>query len=253
MPPSPDPSSEAPGRRRRLLAVPRFAQPDDVTCGPTCLMQVYRHFGDLTPYREIADAVRVNGDGGTLIVHLAAAALHQGYRVRVHSWNYRLFDPTWRRLETGALRARLRARAAWTRDPKLREALEAYDGLLCDGGSVRFGTDLTPGLLARLLDRGHPLLVGLSSTHLYEHVRERPHDNADDDLRGQPMGHFVVLAGYARGARSFAVVDPHHDIPFSRTGRYRLAAWRLVNAILLGDVTYDAEVLELWPRKRRPR
>src|SRR5690606_27975392 len=28
------------------LSVPRFAQPDDVTCGPTCLRQVLSFYGD---------------------------------------------------------------------------------------------------------------------------------------------------------------------------------------------------------------
>lgn len=248
--PAPRPSSRP---ARRLLAVPRFAQPDDVTCGPTCLLQVFRYFGDLTPFDEILEVVRRNEDGGTLAVHLGAAALMHGYAARIASWNLRIFDPTWRGLETGALRAKLRARASWTREPKLREALTAYDEFLCAGGEVRFGLDLSPALLMRSIDRGHPVLTGLSATHLYQQVRERPRDNADDDVHGEPVGHFVVVAGYEREGRRFVVRDPHHSVPFSRTGRYSMPAERLINAILLGDSTYDAVLLELWPRGRRRR
>lgn len=97
-------------RTRRLLSVPRFVQPDDVTCGPTCLLQVFRYFGDLTSFQEIVEVVKRNEDGGTLAVHLGAAALMHGYEARIYSWNLRIFDPTWRGLETGALRAKLRAR-----------------------------------------------------------------------------------------------------------------------------------------------
>lgn len=245
------PASSSPSGRRRLLSVPRFAQPDDVTCGPTCLLQVYRYYGDLTDFAEIVGLLRRNEDGGTLAVHLGAVALHQGYEARIWSWNLRIFDPTWKGLETGALRAKLRARAARTHERKLREALLAYDEFLCDGGSVAFGLDLTPALLVRLIDRGHPILTGCSATHLYQQVRERPHDNADDDVAGEPVGHFVVVAGYGRGGATFSVRDPHPTVPFSPSGRYTVPAQRLINSILLGDATYDAVLLELWPYGRR--
>lgn len=240
-------------RTRRLLSVPRFVQPDDVTCGPTCLLQVFRYFGDLTSFQEIVEVVKRNEDGGTLAVHLGAAALMHGYEARIYSWNLRIFDPTWRGLETGALRAKLRARGTWTREKKLRDAITAYDEFLCAGGTLVFGKDLTPALLMRLIDRGHPVLTGLSATHLYQTVRERPSDNADDDVRGEQVGHFIVVAGYGRSGASFTVRDPHHTVPFSPSGRYTVGAQRLINAILLGDSTYDAVLLELWPRRRRRR
>jgi hypothetical protein len=228
-----------------------------VTCGPTCLMQVYRYHGDDTSYEAIAGSVRRNADGGTLAVFLGLAALEHGWNARITSWNYRIFDPTWAGLATPALRNKLRERAGAVEDLKLRGALHAYDDFLRDGGEVRFALDLAPDLLVRAIDEGRPILTGLSSTHLYRHVRERPHDNVNDDVRGEPMGHFVVVAGYAQGGQTFFVRDPHRDVPFSRTGRYAVPAQRLVNAILLGDATYDAVLLETWPtspprRRRRP-
>src|SRR5262245_29372733 len=146
---SPSTSDEAPTHRRRMLRVPRFAQPDECSCGPTCLLQVYRYYGDLMPFDELCEGITRHADGGTLAVHLASAALHQGYEARITSWNYRLFDPTWARLETGALRAKLRARAAVSRDRKRRGALLAYDDFLCEGGKLELGVDLTPALLMR--------------------------------------------------------------------------------------------------------
>jgi Peptidase_C39 like family len=245
----PSPLRRASHRRRRVLAVPRFAQPDDVTCGPTCLLQVYRYYGDEEPFGRIARSVRRNADGGTLAVYLGLAALERGYRVRITSWNLRVFDPTWTHLAPGALRNKLRERAAAVRSAKLRDLVHAYDDFLRDGGEVSFGIDLTPGLLTRAIDRGHPMLAGLSATHLYRRVRERPHDNVDDDIRGEPMGHFVVVAGYTQGGATFLVRDPHRDAPLSKTGRYAVPAQRLTNAILLGDSTYDAVLLELWPER----
>ena len=243
----PHPRRKALDRRRRLLAVPRFAQPTDVTCGPTCLLQVYRHYGDAEPFERIVSSVQRNADGGTLAVFLGLSALARGYRARIYSWNLRIFDPTWTRLTAGALRNKLRERAGAVTETKLHESLHAYDDFLREGGEVVFGIDLTPALLMRLIDRGHPILTGLSATHLYQHVRERPDDNQDDDIRGEPMGHFVVVAGYAKDGTTFTVRDPQQDVPFHATGRYAVPAQRLVNAILLGDSTYDAVLLELWP------
>lgn len=245
------PAKPTPSPRRRLLAIPRFAQRNDVSGGPTCLLQVYRFYGDLTDFQDILEVVKRGEDGGTLAVHLGAVALHHGYEARIWSWNLRIFDPTWRRLETGGLRAKLRARAARTHERTLRDALLAYDEFLCDGGRVVFGLDLTPDLLVRLIDRGHPILTGCSATHLYQQIRERPHDNGDDDLAGEPVGHFVVVAGYGRSGSTFSVRDPHPGAPFGGNGCTTVPAQRLINAILLADATYDAVLLELWPRRRR--
>lgn len=245
MPPPPSPK-----RRARLLDVPRIPQPDDVTCGPTCLAQIYRFHGDRVPMASIVRSVRTNRDGGTLAVYLAIAARGHGYGVRLTSWNLRVFDPTWAGLGSDALRQRLKARARRVRDAKLRRALGAYAELLSLGGQVRFALDLEPRLLTEPLDRGCPPLVGVSSTHLYRHVRERPRTNVDDDLGGSPMGHFVVLAGYRDGGRSFDVRDPQREDTFRCGGRYRISWERLSSSLLLGDVTYDAELLELAPPAR---
>ena len=92
--------------------------------------------------------------------------------------------------------------------------------------------------------------MGVSATHLYRHVRERPVSNVDDDVGGSPMGHFLVLSGYLQGGRTFEVRDPQREDTFRRGGRYRLSFERLANAILLGDATYDAVLLELEPARR---
>src|SRR5690606_430213 len=85
------------------LDVPRFAQPDDVTCGPTCLLQVLRFYGDDSPFERLVELTTRNPDGGTLAVYLALTGLRLGYRARITSYNLRVFDPTWAGLEREAL------------------------------------------------------------------------------------------------------------------------------------------------------
>jgi len=232
------------GRARApiLLDVPRFEQPDDVTCGPTCLTQVYRYLGYGRGVSEvIADTPR-NADGGTLAVYLGVSALKNGFRPTIYSYNLRIFDPTWRGLSVGEVAVKLRQRRDFVRSARLRRAIGAYLDYLDMGGRIRF-SELRADLLVRLLSRGHPILTGLSATYLYQTPRER--DEQYDDVRGEPAGHFVVVCGYYPRSGRFVVRDPSSHIPFSRSGKYSVDADRLIAAILLGDVTYDANLLVL--------
>src|SRR5262245_7206699 len=70
-----------------LLEVERFAQPDDVTCGPTCLAQVYRYYGFDKPLPDVIGATARNPDGGTLAVYLGNAALRDGFEATIYSYN----------------------------------------------------------------------------------------------------------------------------------------------------------------------
>jgi hypothetical protein len=234
----------------RELLVQRFLQPDDVTCGPTCLRKVYDFYGmDVEPER-VAEAVERNEDGGTLAVFLAMAALRHGLRARIYSYDLQIFDPTWFDLQGDALVAKIRARFPYLDDAKRRRTAVAYVRYLEMGGELAFD-ELTPALLKSIIDRGHPVLAGLSATYLYRFTRER-WDPAggrlvDDDVAGDPTGHFVVISGYDTWGRRLTVLDPSEHVPAAEEGRIIVDAERLINAILLGDVTYDAVLLELWP------
>ncbi len=236
-----------------MLDVPRLSQPDDVSCGTTCLRQVLSSYGDQRTSEEILAATRRNTDGGTLGVFLGLAAIELGYRVRLYTYNLRVFDPTWFDMPVPALRRRLRRRLSFVRGKGLRREMRAWLDLLAEGGEIRF-EELTPSLLISILRREHPLICGLSATYLYRQVRERPRDNVYDDVRGEPVGHFVVVCGYRQGARGFVVCDPWPHAPFEPGGRYEVPTHRLLNAILLGDVTSDAVLLEVYPEgdRRKP-
>ena len=231
-----------------ILPVPRFEQPDDVTCGPTSLLQILRFHGDPIPFPQLLERTPRNPDGGTLAVYLGLVALQLGYPATVHSLNLQVFDPTWSELPPDALTAKLRARARGVADPKLTAACGAYADFLEAGGQVRI-PELTPALLQTILHAGHPLLCGLSATYLYGQPRVGD-DNEDDDVLGEPLGHFVVVCGYEDAGETFLVRDPGTHVPFSADGRYRVPARRLLHAILLGIVSYDAVLLEISPNPR---
>jgi hypothetical protein len=116
-------------RRRSTRGLDAFEihrQPDDTTCGPTCLHAVYRHFGDHVDLGKLVDQVPSLAGGGTLGVLLATHALSRGYRATIVTWNLQIFDPTWFPPTRSALRERLLLRAEAKREPKLRVAARAY-------------------------------------------------------------------------------------------------------------------------------
>ena len=235
------------------LRVEILPQPDDTTCGPTCLHAVYRYYEDLLPLEQVIRETARFDAGGTLAVMLAHHALARGYKATIHTWNLHVFDPSWFAARSKVdLAARLRAQAEVKHDPKLQIATDAYLEYLRLGGRFAWG-DLTPRLLRRYLRRGVPILTGLSSTWLYQDPREVPPDDRPDDVLGVPGGHFVVLSGYDRPTRTVRIADPYEKNSIQPgDAHYAVPTERVVCAILLGVLTYDANFLVLEPRKKRP-
>ena len=223
------------------------AQPDDDTCGATALQAVYRQFGMDRPLRQVVDEVHQVEDGGTLAVLLGIHALGQGLHARLYSYNLRVFDPTWDGLPPKVLRQKLIAQTRIKEGKKLHAACLAYARYLKDGGEIRFD-DPAPELLRSYFNRRLPVLAGLSATYLYKSKREYADSKGRSihhDLRGKPMGHFVVLTGMEQ--KHVFVADPYQDNPMAEGRSYEVPVGRLINSIMLGIVTYDANLLILSP------
>jgi len=223
-------------------------QPNDTTCGPTCLHAVYGYYGDGIPLHRVINEVPSLKTGGTLGVMLANHALRRGYRATIYSYNLRLFDPTWFALSPEEVCKRLKRQARVKKREKLQRATRAYIDFLELGGVIKM-EDLTARLLRKYLNRGIPILTGLSSTYLYSAVREYGPQDRDDDIRGHPAGHFVVLRGYDRKKRTVFVADPLESNPYSSDHQYELGINRVMNAILLSIVTDDANLMILEPNR----
>jgi hypothetical protein len=234
------------------LVVEILAQPDDTTCGPTCLHAVYRYHGLELPLPRVIEEVRVLESSGTLAVFLAQHALAHGFDATIYTYNLGVFDPSWFDPPVDDLSACLLAQAREKPDDrKLQVATEAYLEFLRLGGEIRH-EPLTPDLVRGYLRRGRPILTGLSATYLYGCAREIGTDRLlYDDIRGVPTGHFVVLAGYDPEEREVLIADPLRDNPLTGSQRYRLPMQRVLGAILLGAFTYDANFLVLEPSQEK--
>ena len=222
-------------------------QPDETTCGPTCLHAIYRYFGDDISLKRVLREVPSLREGGTLGVMLANHALARGYRASIYTYNLMIFDPTW--FSPGVdLPAKLAARKRATRSRKQRLAIDQYLEFTRRGGQIHL-QDLRRGLLRQFLKRGIPILTGLNSTYLYRTMRVHGDDMADDDIRGEVVGHFVVLCGYSQAHHTVTVADPYSENPYSHTHYYETELDRVVCSVLLGVMTYDANFLIIGPKE----
>jgi hypothetical protein len=238
--------------RLRLEILP---QPDDVTCGPTCLHAVYRYFGDLITLDQVIWEVPMLETGGTLAVLLGVHALRRGYQATIYTYNLQVFDPSWfaDSITTKRMRDGLGAQyLAKQERQRLRAATPAYLEFLELGGRIQL-EDLTTTLIRKYLRRGIPILTGLSATYLYRGMREYGPDDEPDDVRGDPSGHFVVLSGYDKKRRKVLVADPTHANPLADAPNYPVHIDRLLCSILLGILTYDANLLIIEPARGRQK
>lgn len=231
------------------LPVKMLPQPDETTCGPTCLHAIYRYWGEEARLADvIAHTRKLEQGGGTFAVFLACDALRKGFEATIYTYNLTVFDPTW--FASGVdIAERLRQQREVKTDPRLQHATEGYLEFLSLGGRLRL-TDLSRPLIRGLLRRGLPILTGLSSTYLYRTAREYGPNDIPDDVRGLPAGHFVVMAGYSRKERTVLVADPYGRHPYGPSHEYWINIDRVLGAVLLGIVTHDANLLVIHPPRR---
>ncbi|MDX1645795.1 MAG: hypothetical protein R3304_01530 [Longimicrobiales bacterium] len=226
-------------------------QPDDVTCGPTCLQGVYAFHGTHLPLDEVVDSVRSLDHGGTLGALLGIDALERGFDATLYTYNLGIFDPSWFLAPGRDLRAELARQLEIRQGARDRSAVAAYMEFLDAGGEIRH-QELTPRMLAEIVRAGSPPITGLSATYLYGCRREvfDGRTSRYDDVHGDPVGHFVVVSGMDPGTGEFRISDPAQDNPLHASGTYWVSPHRLVGAIFLGVTTYDGNLLVVRPRGR---
>lgn len=227
------------------LPVGMLPQPDETTCGPTCLHSIYRYWGEDAHLPDIIARTRKMELGGTFAIFLACDALRQGYQATIYTYNLTVFDPTWFAPGVDIAKRLQRQREVKT-DARLQYVTEGYLEFLSLGGRLRL-TDLSRPLVRGLLRRNLPILTGLSSTYLYRAAREYGPNDEPDDVRGLPAGHFVVIAGYDRAKHTVLIVDPYGLHPYGPSHEYWISIDRVLGAVLLGIVTHDANLLVIHP------
>lgn len=226
-------------------------QPDNTTCGPTCLHSVYKYWDDdISLNKVIKEVTQFEKGGGTLAVILANHALQRGYNATIYTYNLFLFDPTWKELPSCEIAVLLEKQLALKGDNiKFKMASEAYIHYLKSGGEIILFADMKAELIQSILSNDFPILTGLSSTYLYQSPREIYETTEYDSLKGEPGGHFVVLSGFDVDKNEVLVADPYLPNPFANKHYYTVKTDQLVTAILLGVMTYDGNLLIISPKE----
>jgi hypothetical protein len=223
------------------------AQPDEVTCGPTCLHALYQYYKDDISLKQVIKEVKQLKNGGTLAVMMGNHALQRGYKASIHTYNLNIFDPTWFGLSKPRVISNLKKqmRYKFTRR-KLLVASRAYINFLEAGGKL-LNDELDEKLIKGYLKKATPILTGLSATYLYGTPREISVSNKYDSIKGEPVGHFAIINGYDSVANSVSLADPMNPNPL-KSQYYNVTFDRLINSIMLGIVTYDANLLIIEPK-----
>lgn len=231
-----------PHRQALFLNFDIKAQPDEVTCGPTCLHALYKYYNDDIALREVIEEVKQLKSGGTLAVMLGNHALKKGYKASIYTYNLNVFDPSWFKLSSQKMMTNLKKQMRYKyKRRKLQVASRAYIKFLEAGGKI-LHTELDEKLIKNYLRKSVPILTGLSATYLYGTQREISATNKFDSIKGDPVGHFVIINGYDETKDCVYLADPMNPNPL-KSQYYSVTFDRLINSIMLGIVTYDANLL----------
>ena len=186
---------------------------------------------------------------------LGKHALLRQFDTTIYVNNLDVFDPTWffnhGESNNDQLISKLKQQMMYKKNENIMQSSIAYQEYLELGGKVRFQTINVP-ILKDYFKQKIPILTGLSATYLYRSARERYSEEGTsfyDDVEGTPCGHFVILCGYDEANRHVIVADPHRENPLSHNNYYKVSSSRLINAIMLGVLTYDANLLIIQPIK----
>jgi hypothetical protein len=226
------------------------SQPDEVTCGPTCLHSLYQYYGEDISLKQVIREVKQLKAGGTLAVMLGNHALQRGYKAHIYTYNLHVFDPSWFKKSSKKMTYYLKRQMNFKyKRRKLQTASKAYIKFLENGGELRY-RELNDDLIKGYLKRSLPVLTGLSATHLYGTPREIPQFNVYDSIKGEPVGHFVIITGFEEEKDCVYLADPMTPNPLGKGQFYNVSFSRLINSIMLGIVTYDANLLVIEPKKK---
>lgn len=217
------------------LNVPRFEQTWK-SCGPSSLRHVLAYYGNDVDINILTKKIKVY-DFGTTFPQLAVYALKNDYKVRLYTYDYRIFPPNWFNLQKKNLIKKLKLRLKFVKKNKRSDIRKGYImpwhrtwyeyfiKMFNLGGKIIF-KPITKDLIIRELKNKKPVIVCLNSTGHFN-VKMR-YNKTFDNVKGKCWGHFIVIAGYKPG--KFYVINP--NTKGKRKGKYYYDEDKLMNQII---------------------
>jgi len=219
------------------LPLERYAQPTNVTCGPTSLRMVMNYYDKPVSQEEIMRHFTLYPGIGVLDPHMAMAAMDYGFKVKTISYNYRVIHPAWEKLPPDSLLAKLQAYLPQIKNYKDSVAAAGYIQYLKRGGRIEF-QPLDRVLIVNYLKQGMPVIAALDMEYLYAGTI------AWSAGKPEHATHFVVIHGYNAAKDEFEISDPWYEVIIpNENGHYFAPAARVLTAILLGFQVNDGDLI----------
>lgn len=231
------------------MSIKIHSQPDDISCGATCLHAIYQHYGINLDLNKLIKKIGNIKGGGTLAALLGINALKQGCKSTIYTWNFTVFDCSWKNLSTRDLQRKLSKHAKHTKNRKSLHTIEASLKFLKLGGEIKFEL-LDTDFLRSILTPAQPIITGLCSTYLYDCPRETFSNKGIakyDDIKGELTGHFIIADNIDSKDR-VSISDPFGANPLSKDNYYHVSAQKFINAINLAIISHDANMLLISPQ-----
>jgi len=180
-----------------ILNVPRFKQKKN-TCGPSSLQQILAYYGIEMDLKKIMRNVKIYKGGFAFMSDLATYVKKLGFDSKIICYDASIVDPTWSELSKRKIIQKLVKRFKFEKNgiKKLIKFLKVNGKL-----EIRIPTK---ELILSYLKKKVPPIICLSSTIL--RGKSRRYKGKYDDIKGNPIGHFLVISGYDNGY--FIVTDP---------------------------------------------
>lgn len=210
-----------------ILNVHRFEQKvtkASGSCGPSSIQQILHYYGIEKSLKEIMNEMKLFDSGGTSSDGaMGDYLLKQGFKVRIYTLDTKMFDPTWFKLSKKDLKKKLMEAHKISRGFK-KYSYNSFIEFLDHGGKIEFKV-ITLKEIKEILNMIFPLMAGVDDSSLYSFKRSRKTFH-DDEFKGKPWGHELVIAGYKKD--KIFVVDPFPRNPFSKDGKYFVDAEKLL-------------------------
>ena len=210
-----------------ILNVPRIEQKvtkASGTCGPTSIQQILEYYGIETSLKDIMNGMFLFDRGGTSSDGaMGDYLLKQGFKVKIYTFDTKMFDPSWFKLSRKELLKKLQKSYNISRGYK-KYNYNGFINFLKHGGKIEFKA-ITLNEIKNYLKKIYPIMVGVDDSLLYGVKRSRK-TFYDDDIRGKVWGHEVVVAGFKKN--KLFVVDPFPRNTFSKKGKYFVDAEKLL-------------------------
>jgi hypothetical protein len=207
------------------------------TCGPSCLLNIYQHFGRKTSLATILKELGVKNDESTHLPQLARHLNRNRLKTVILSSCAHNISPNW---ATKNKKEVIELLKKWvthnSKDKWLADALHLLF-YLQEGGEVKL-VDLTTKVIDGHLAKSDVVLSCLEESWLWG-KRKISGTAKFDNIRGHTEGHFVVV--YDRRGSDYLVSDPFPTGLKGKEGLYAVDKEKL----LVSTLIWGAQVLAI--------